>query len=336
MAAQWQTELADAVRDPAKLLQMLELDPALVEPARAAGKDFPLCVPRAFVSRMHKGDAADPLLRQVLPLGEELEDVPGFSDDPVGDLPSSRHPGVLHKYRGRVLLIATGACGVNCRYCFRRHFPYAEETARHQGWHDALEYLRADASISEAILSGGDPLSLTDRVLAELVNALEQIPHIKRLRIHTRQPIVLPSRVDAALLTWLRDCRLQKVVVVHVNHARELDTAVVEALSRLRTAGAVLFNQSVLLRGVNDSVKVLVGLSEALFAAGVIPYYLHQLDRVRGAAHFEVAEAEARILIGELRARLPGYLLPRLVREIPGTPSKVPLAEAAGPVMAED
>ncbi|MGH8398453.1 MAG: EF-P beta-lysylation protein EpmB [Gammaproteobacteria bacterium] len=325
MTAQWQTELANAVRDPAELLRMLELDPALAVPARAAAEDFPLCVPRAFVSRMRKGDAADPLLRQVLPLGEELEDVPGFSDDPVGDLASSRHPGVLHKYQGRVLLITTGACAVNCRYCFRRHFPYAEGNARHQGWQDALEYLRADASISEAILSGGDPLSLTDRALAELVVALERIPHIKRLRIHTRQPIVLPSRVDESLLTWLRNCHLQKVVVVHVNHARELDTAVKEALSQLRTAGVTLFNQSVLLRGVNDSVDALATLSEALFAAGVIPYYLHLLDRVRGAAHFEVAEAEGRMLVDELRARLPGYLVPQLVREIPGAPGKTPL-----------
>ncbi|MGB9430596.1 MAG: EF-P beta-lysylation protein EpmB, partial [Gammaproteobacteria bacterium] len=295
-------------------------------PARAAGKDFPLRVPRAFISRMRKRDAADPLLRQVLPLGEELDDTPGFSEDPVGDLESRQQPGVLHKYQGRVLLITTGACGVHCRYCFRRHFPYAEETARAGDWQAALDYLRANPDVNEIILSGGDPLSLTDRVLADLAGALQQIPHIKRLRIHTRQPVVLPARVDDALLAWLGNCRLQKVVVIHVNHARELDAAVAQAMSRLQGAGAVLLNQSVLLRGVNDSVEALAALSEALFAAGVIPYYLNLLDRVRGAAHFEVAENQARVLMDGLRARLPGYLVPRLVREIAGAPNKVPLA----------
>ncbi|HVC38030.1 MAG TPA: EF-P beta-lysylation protein EpmB [Gammaproteobacteria bacterium] len=327
MTAQWQTELADAVRDPAELLRMLELDPALLQAARAAGRQFPLQVPRAFIARMRKGDPADPLLHQVLPLAAELESHSGFSNDPVGDLASRAAPGVLHKYHGRVLLITTGACGVHCRYCFRRHFPYADESARQHDWREALEFLRADASVNEVILSGGDPLSLSDQTLARLVTALEQIPHITRLRIHTRQPIVLPSRVDGALLTWLKNCCLQKVMVLHVNHARELDTAVTAALLRLRTAGASLLNQSVLLRGVNDSVAELAGLSEALFAAGVIPYYLNLLDRVQGAAHFEVSEDQARILIKGLQARLPGYLVPRLVREVPGAPSKLPLMD---------
>ncbi|MGA9851953.1 MAG: EF-P beta-lysylation protein EpmB [Gammaproteobacteria bacterium] len=332
MSTQWQTELANAVHDPAELLRMLELDPALLEPAQTAGRQFSLRVPRAFVARMRKGDAADPLLHQVLPLGEELRDTPGFDSDPVGDLHSRQRPGVLHKYHGRVLLITTGACGVHCRYCFRRYFPYEDETARRDHWREALEYLRTDESISEVILSGGDPLTLTDQVLTELVVALQRIPHIKRLRIHTRQPIVLPSRVDESLLTWLGNCRLQKVVVLHVNHARELDAAVVEALSKLRGTGATLFSQSVLLRGVNNSVETLAALSEALFATGVVPYYLHLLDRVRGAAHFEVSEDEAGTLVGGLRARLPGYLVPRLVREIPGAPSKVPLADAPWPL----
>lgn len=327
MAARWQTELADAVSDPAELLRLLELDGAALTAARAAGREFPLRVPRAFVARMRKGDITDPLLRQVLPLSEELDDAPGFSNDPVGDLSSHAAPGVLHKYHGRALLITTGACAVHCRYCFRRHFPYTDDNARTQDWRAALEYLRADSSISEVILSGGDPLSLSDRILADLVARLQQIPQLRTLRIHTRQPIVLPSRVDLALLAWLRDCSLRKVVVVHVNHAQELNAAVVDALAKLQGAGVTLFNQSVLLKGVNDSVEVLANLSQALFAAGVIPYYLNLLDRVQGAAHFEVLELRARELMQGLRARLPGYLVPRLVRELPGAPGKLPITE---------
>lgn len=325
MTSQWQTDLANAVSDPAELLRLLELDASLLEPARAASREFPLRVPRSFVTRMRKRDPFDPLLRQVLPLGAELEPQPDFTHDAVGDLASRAEPGVLHKYHGRVLLITTGACAVNCRYCFRRHFPYAEESARAAGWQPALQYIRSDASIAEVILSGGDPLSLSDRILADLVSRLQAIPHVRTLRIHTRQPIVLPSRVDAELLSWLRNCHLRKVVVVHVNHARELSAEVTQALEKLQDAGATLFNQSVLLRGVNDSAEVLAELSQQLFTAGVIPYYLHMLDRVKGAAHFDVPDNEAREIARGLRARLPGYLVPRLVREIPGAPAKVPL-----------
>lgn len=325
MTTRWQTEMAEAVRDPRELLALLDLDPSLLEPARRAAAAFPLRVPRAFLARMRKGDPADPLLRQVLPLGEELNEVPGYVRDPVGDMPSVAAKGLLHKYRGRVLLITTGACGVHCRYCFRRHFPYAEENARSGEWQQALDYLKGDASIQEVILSGGDPLSLNDERLAALVRSLEEIPHIKRLRIHTRQPVVLPSRVDDALLAWLTACRLQKVVVLHTNHAREVDPAVREACARLRGAGATLLNQTVLLRGVNDTAETLSELSEALFAAQVLPYYLNLLDPVAGAAHFDVTETEALALMEALRARLPGYLVPKLVREVPGAPSKMPV-----------
>ncbi|HEX4299592.1 MAG TPA: EF-P beta-lysylation protein EpmB [Gammaproteobacteria bacterium] len=328
MTTRWQTEMAEAVRDPRELLALLQLDPAWLEPAKRAAAMFPLRVPRAFLARMAKGDPADPLLRQVLPLGAELQEVPGYSRDPVGDMPSVAAKGLLHKYQGRVLLITTGACGVHCRYCFRRHFPYAEETARAEEWVGALAYLKGDTSINEVILSGGDPLSLSDERLAALVRALEGIPHIRRLRIHTRQPVVLPSRVDDSLVGWLKACRLQKVVVLHTNHARELDAAVADACARLRETGATLLNQTVLLRGVNDSAKVLSDLSEALFEAGVLPYYLNLLDPVAGAAHFDVPEAEALALMTELRAQLPGYLVPRLVREVPGAPSKMPVMPA--------
>jgi EF-P beta-lysylation protein EpmB len=336
MTTRWQTEMAEAVRDPAELLSLLELDARWLEPARRAAASFPLRVPRGFLARMQKGDPTDPLLRQVLPLGEELLAVPGFSHDPVGDMPSIAARGLLHKYQGRVLLIATGACGVHCRYCFRRHFPYADETARSDDWRAALDYLRQDVSINEVILSGGDPLTLSDERLAALAEALEAIPNIRRLRLHTRQPVVLPSRVDDGLLRWLKSCSLQKVVVLHMNHAREMDSALREACARLKGAGVLLLNQSVLLKGVNDSATALAELSEALFGAGVLPYYLNLLDPVAGAAHFDVSEARAIALMAELRARLPGYLVPKLVREVPGAPSKMPVPVGLGPLPAGD
>ncbi len=321
----WQHALAQAVTDPAELLELLQLDPALLPAARAAAKLFPLRVPRGFVARMQVGNPADPLLRQVLPLAQELQQTPGFITDPVGDLASRIAPGVLHKYAGRALLIATGACAVHCRYCFRRHFPYGEELASSAHWHNAVAALRTDASIHEVILSGGDPLSLNDRRLRELTQQLASIPHLKRLRIHTRQPIVLPERVDAGLLAWLNSTRLQTVMVLHANHAQELDVAVQQACRSLLDHGVTLLNQSVLLHGINDSVAALTELSESLFAAGVLPYYLHLLDRVQGAAHFEVSETQAQTLLRELVTALPGYLVPRLVREIPGHASKTPV-----------
>jgi EF-P beta-lysylation protein EpmB len=318
----WQKLLADAVSDPRELCALLELDPSLVLPALAAARNFALRVPRSFLARMRKGDPNDPLLLQVLPVAAETQVAEGFVTDPVGDLERRAAPGLLHKYRGRALLVATGACAVHCRYCFRRHFPYAEESALQQGWRPALEHLRADPTINEVILSGGDPWSLSDRRLKQLTDALQTIPHVRRLRIHTRYPIVLPERVDTGLLDWLRGVSLQKVVVIHANHAREIDPSVRRACRALADAGVTLLNQSVLLRGVNDSVEALAELSEALFATHVLPYYLHVLDKVQGAAHFDLPEAEALRLHQELTARLPGYLVPRLVREIAGQPSK--------------
>lgn len=321
----WQHALAQAVTDPAELLALLGLDQSLLPAAQAAVRLFPLRVPRGFVARMQRGNLADPLLQQVLPLGAELQEIQGFSADPVGDMASRIAPGVLHKYRGRALLIATGACGVHCRYCFRRHFPYGAETASNSHWQNALAAIRMDSSIHEVILSGGDPLSLNDRRLRELTQQLEQIPHVQRLRIHSRQPIVLPERVDAGLLAWLDATRLQKVLVLHANHAQELNDEVAAACRALQDSGVKLFNQSVLLKGINDSVSTLAQLSECLFAIGVQPYYLHLLDRVQGAAHFEVTEAQAQTLLRELTATLPGYLVPKLVREISGHASKTPV-----------
>ncbi|MGJ7904541.1 EF-P beta-lysylation protein EpmB, partial [Lysobacter sp. 1R34A] len=323
--ARWQALWRDAVRDPRELLALLGLSDAALALSDEAAAQFPLRVPRGFVARMRHGDPHDPLLRQVLPLDEELRPMPGFSLDAVGDGAAKAGHGVIRKYRGRALLIATGSCAIHCRYCFRRHFPYAEETAAAGGWHDAVAAIAADADIDEVVLSGGDPWSLATPKLEELSQALAQVPHLKRLRIHTRLPVVLPERVDAALLAWLERLPWPVAVVLHANHAREFDAEVDAAMRRLRGAGATLLNQAVLLRGVNDSVEALAALSERSYAAGVLPYYLHQLDRVQGSAHFEIDDGRARELHRQLAARLSGYLVPKLVREVAGDPGKRPL-----------
>jgi EF-P beta-lysylation protein EpmB len=320
----WRELWRDAITDATELLQAVGLgELAHRLPPDNAG--FAMRVPRGFVSRMRRNDPTDPLLLQVLPQLAELHQAPGFVIDAVGDMDARAAHGVLHKYEGRALLIASGSCAINCRYCFRRHFPYAEEMAAAGQWRQALEHLRQDHSINELILSGGDPLSLATGKLEELSRGLAELPHVTRLRIHTRLPVVLPKRIDDAFQHWLATLPLQKVVVLHANHANELDAAVDVACMRIRAAGATLLNQSVLLRGINDDAGVLADLSERLFAAGVLPYYLHQLDRVHGVAHFEVDDATALALVDALRVRLPGYLLPRLVREVAGEPSKRPL-----------
>ena len=324
-APRWQRLWREAVRDPRELLELLGLVAAAAGISDAAAAQFPLRVPRGFVARMRPGDLADPLLRQVLPVDAEQRIVPGFSLDAVGDGAARKAHGVIQKYRGRALLVATGSCAVNCRYCFRRHFPYADETAARDGWSDAVAAIAADPSIDEVILSGGDPLSLATPKLAELTVQLAAIPHLKRLRIHSRLPVVLPERVDAALLQWLSGLPWPVAFVIHANHANEFDASVDAALAALRGAGVQLLNQAVLLRGVNDSVDALAALSERCFAAGVLPYYLHQLDRVEGVAHFEVPDDEARTLHATLTARLSGYLVPKLVREVQGDTGKRPL-----------
>jgi EF-P beta-lysylation protein EpmB len=321
----WQQLWRDAVRDPRELLRILGLDAIAVRISDTAAADFPLRVPRGFIARMRAGDPHDPLLRQVLPLDDEDTVVPGFGLDAVGDAAAKAGTGLIRKYRGRALLVATGSCAVHCRYCFRRHFPYAEDTAARDGWRSAIEAIRADPGIDEVILSGGDPLSLSTPKLAQLTAALREVPHLARLRIHTRLPIVLPERVDRELLAWMRALPWPVAVVVHANHANEFDASVDQALHDLREAGATLLNQAVLLRGVNDSVDALAALSVRGFDTGVLPYYLHQLDRVAGAAHFEVDDATARALHGALAARLSGYLVPKLVREVAGDPGKRPL-----------
>jgi len=318
----WQQAVSTAITRPEELISVLDLDRGLLPAARAAAQRFGLLVPRGYVALMAPADPQDPLLRQVLPLAEELRSPPGFSADPLGERAAVRTPGLLRKYQGRALLLLTGACAIHCRYCFRRHFSYGEDSARLDSAAGAVRRLAEDPSIREVILSGGDPLMLDDDALAILIGRLEKIPHLRRLRLHTRLPIVLPARVTDRLCRILSASRLQPVVVVHANHARELGATARSALERLRNAGILLLNQSVLLRGVNDSAHRLAALSEALFECAVLPYYLHLLDRVLGAAHFEPDEATAVRLLDQLRTLLPGYLVPRLVREIAGEPYK--------------
>ena len=323
--AGWQQAWREAVRDPTELLALLRLDPAALGVSAQALAQFPLRVPRSFVSRMRPGDAHDPLLRQVLPITAEMQLVPGFSLDAVGDGAAKKATGVIQKYRGRALLVTTGSCAIHCRYCFRRHFDYAGENASREQWSGAVGAIAADPDIDEVILSGGDPLSLATPKLLELTRALARIPHLKRLRIHSRLPIVLPERVDDELLQWLRGLPWPVAFVLHANHANEFDADVDAALARIRDTGAQLLNQAVLLRGVNDDIDALTALSERSFAAGVLPYYLYQLDRVQGTAHFEVSDAQALALHSALMARLSGYLVPKLVREVAGDSGKRPL-----------
>jgi EF-P beta-lysylation protein EpmB len=321
----WRTSLREAIRDPDVLLARLKL-PTRDEAARQRRQTFPLLVPESFLRRMQVGDPHDPLLRQVLPIADEDRNVLGFTNDALRESEFHAAPGLLRKYQGRVLLILTGACAVNCRYCFRRHYPYSQEPKRWDDWEPTFQAIDLDPSIHEVLLSGGDPLMLTDERLAAVVKRLEAIPHLRRLRIHTRLPIVLPNRVTCGLIHLLRSTRLTSVVVVHANHPRELVNDCADALRRLAQAGLMLLNQAVLLRGINDSTDILAELSERLIDLGVRPYYLHQLDRVAGTAHFEVAEDVGRELMENLRRRLPGYAVPQYVRETPGDFYKRPLA----------
>ena len=316
----WRAELRCAIRTTQELLDFV----AVTLPESLATPDFATLVPRGFAARMEVGNADDPLLRQVLALGAEQVEVVGFVKDPLmetsGQLSVNPAAGLIQKYHGRALLIATGGCAVHCRYCFRRHFPYADQ--RQDQLQDALTIVRSDVSIEEIILSGGDPLLLDDKALGALIDELADIEHLQRLRIHTRIPVVLPERVTAKLIDMLQTCRLRCVVVIHANHANELDATTARALGSLKTAGLWLLNQSVLLHGVNDSVARQTELAKKLFAQGVQPYYLHLPDRVAGTHHFFVEDAAAIQIYAGMQANLPGYLIPKLVREIPGEAAK--------------
>lgn len=321
----WRRERIDAFTRIDELLAFLDLDRARIPDLDDRPESFSLRVPRTFAERMRPGDPDDPLLRQVLPLTLERQPVAGYIADPVGDASAERAPGLLVKYSGRALLMVTGACAIHCRYCFRRHFPYQDLGPSQARLERALEEIARDPSLTEVVLSGGDPLMLDDDRLDALIQGLERIGHLKRLRLHSRVAIMSPSRLTARLATRLNGGRLSSTLVIHSNHSHELDASVRSVLLDWRAAGVTLLNQSVLLRGVNDRVDILAELSERLFECGVLPYYLHGLDPVAGSAHFQVSDAEARRLLDGVRARLPGYLVPRLVREIPGDHSKRPI-----------
>ena len=322
----WQQLLSDSVTSPEELLRRLELpEEPWLSAARQGHRLFSVRVPEPFLARMEKGNPADPLLRQVLPLAEETAHAPGFISDPLEESGAIATTGLIRKYRSRALLMVTGQCAINCRYCFRRHFPYDEQRLNPEDRQRVIDTLSASPDINEVIFSGGDPLAVNDRLLAQWATAIGGIPHIQRLRLHTRLPVVIPQRVCDELLKWLSATRLKVVIVLHINHPSELDAATRRALGLLRATGATLLNQSVILRGVNDQVPVLEELSEALFDAGVLPYYLHAFDPVAGAHHYDVPDEEARILVRELLSRLPGFLVPKLVREEPGKESKTPI-----------
>ncbi|MFW5824262.1 MAG: EF-P beta-lysylation protein EpmB, partial [Marinobacter sp.] len=314
---------ARSVTSPDVLLQRLGLDPAGLAPgARAGHEAFAVRVPEPWLARIRPGDPADPLLRQVLPLAEESEQPPGYVRDPLQEAGATATPGLIRKYQSRALLMVTGQCAINCRYCFRRHFPYQDHRMSPQQRRDVIATLRASPEVNEVIFSGGDPLAVNDRLLSDWATALAEVPSLTRLRIHSRLPVVIPQRVNQELLNWITSSPLAVVLVIHVNHPQEIDDEVRLAMKRLKQAGATLLNQSVILRGVNDDPDVLVQLSESLFEAGVLPYYLHAFDPVAGAHHFDVADDRARALVRALQARLPGYLVPRLVREVPERPGK--------------
>lgn len=283
---------------------------------------FPIRAPSPFIARMLKGDVNDPLLRQVLPLQKENDLMPGYTDDPLEEKNYNVAPGLIHKYSSRALLIVTQACAIHCRYCFRRHFPYEDNRPARQAWQQALNYLRVNPHINEIILSGGDPLAASNKQLLWLTEQLATISHIKTLRIHSRLPVVLPQRVDGEFIAWLKSWHGHKVVVIHSNHANEIDSHVQCAIKNIASTGATVLNQTVMLKGVNDSVGALVELSQRLFSSGVLPYYLHLLDPVNGAAHFAISDARAKRIMGEIASLLPGYLVPKLVRELANKKSK--------------
>jgi EF-P beta-lysylation protein EpmB len=318
----WQKSLANLITDPKELLTLLKIDESWLERAVYASRAFPLRVTRSFVSRMVSGDIHDPLLKQVLPLAAELDELADYTTDPLQEQLVNPIPGLLHKYAGRVLVMPTGACAIHCRYCFRRHFPYHDNNLGAEGLHAHIDYLQQNPEITEVILSGGDPLVINDSVLGRLCERLRALPQLKRLRIHSRLPIVLPERITLDLIETLLQSGLQLILVIHCNHPQEINHEVIAALAKLRVHGITLLNQMVLLKGVNDSAQALIDLNERLFAAGVLPYYLHQLDKVQGTQHFAVPLPEAQAIYTELTRHLPGYLVPKWVMEEPGAVAK--------------
>lgn len=316
----WQKVLQENTLKAEELFEYLCLDQASLQ---HINHKFPIKTTKNYASRIKKNDIHDPLLKQILPNENILAAVPGYSDDPLNEKNAIKVPGLLHKYHGRVLVTVTGACAIHCQYCFRQHYPYEGNTPSRAGWKNIVNYISENPSISEVIYSGGDPLMAKDSLLAELTEQLVKIKHLKRLRIHTRLPVVLPQRICDEFFDWMDPLSLQKVMVLHINHPNEIDNELIDAVQKLSAHKITVLNQSVLLRGVNDSAETLAELSEKLFSCGVMPYYLHMLDKVHGAEDFEVDEKEALSIFEELRKKVSGFLLPRLVREVAGELSKV-------------
>ncbi|WP_438463094.1 EF-P beta-lysylation protein EpmB [Marinomonas sp. PE14-40] len=318
----WLLEIKAAIKSFDALANALELDVNTITKGQQAHQSFPLMVPAPYLSRIKKANLQDPLLLQILPLEQEMHQLPGYVKDPLAEKEHNPQKALVHKYSSRILVITSGSCAINCRYCFRRHFPYADNHLSSNEWSSLLDYLKLHPEINEVILSGGDPLMIKDKPLASRIKALESLPQIKRIRIHTRLPVVIPSRINDELLNWVNETRLKVVMVWHINHANEIDHAVSQAAEKLVKAGVKLFNQGVILKGINDTSDAQVALSEALFDADILPYYMFTLDPVEGAAHFDISLQQAQVLMGEVAARLPGYLVPKLAKEIPGKSAK--------------
>lgn len=322
----WSQHLSSALTSLPELIQHLGLPPSMAEQGVEAHETFKLLVPRPYLSRIQHGNPNDPLLVQILPSASEMLAVTGYSKDPLEEADHNPQKAIVHKYKRRLLVITTGTCAVNCRYCFRRHFPYGDNQLAQTEWDSVIDYLKAHPEVNEVILSGGDPLMMKDALLADKVRKLEALPQIKRLRIHSRLPVVIPQRVCQAMLDWIKASRLDIIMVWHINHANEVDEYVIQAAQRLKQQGVTLLNQGVLLKGVNDTVGAQVDLSETVFKAGLMPYYMFTLDPVEGAAHFDISVEDAQRLMGKVAAELPGYLVPRLAKEIPGEAAKTVFA----------
>ncbi len=324
-ASSWQQQLAQAQTSPQALLASLDLKEQDFADPISAKRLFAMRVPQPFIAKMQKGDPNDPLLKQVLPDNAEFDELPGYSADPLAEQ-QSKLPGLLHKYKSRVLVIFRGGCAINCRYCFRRHFPYQQNNINKAKLLDIVNYLKSQPQINEVILSGGDPLMANDDHIQWFIEQLEPITHLKRLRIHTRLPVVIPDRLTLKLQQTLSHSRLKAIMVLHINHGNEIDDTLKHKLTPYAKAGITLLNQAVLLKGINDNIAALADLSEKLFEAGILPYYLHLLDKVQGAAHFDIVEAQATSLYQQMLSELPGFLVPKLVREIADEPSKTPIS----------
>lgn len=324
--ADWKNSLKNSITSLNELSELLNIERQHINADENATTNFPLRVSREYISRIDSANPNDPLLLQILPQAQELNNAPNYYHDPVGDLAANPLPGLLHKYHGRVLLITSGGCAINCRYCFRRHFSYADNIPGKQGWSAILNYIAADSTIEEVIFSGGDPLIINDKELQVLIEDLENIAHVSRIRIHTRLPIIIPSRITPNLVSILANTRLDSSIVIHCNHPNEIDTSVSQALKLFQSTKTALLNQSVLLKNINNHAETLIQLNKKLFSCGVLPYYLHILDKVSGAQHFDVNEKEALELMQQLRIKLPGYLVPKLVREDSGAPYKTAIS----------